>query len=112
MLILSYYIISGAHTYFGNTVTAISFVIFLIMFFFTPLFESYKLNYKDNLTPGIIPEAEAVVTPVVEAVPIGNASEFSIDTQKSVEPADLPVSSPENNIDIDKKIIGGKKRRS
>ena len=56
MLILSYYIISGAHTYFGNTVTAISFVIFLIMFFFTPLFESYKLNYKDNLTPGIIPE--------------------------------------------------------
>jgi len=112
MLILSYYIISGAHTYFGNTVTAISFVIFLIMFFFTPLFESYKLNYKDNLTPGIIPEAQATVTPIVEAVPIGNATEIGIDTQKSVEPADLPVSTPENNIDIDKKIIGGKKRRS
>jgi hypothetical protein len=114
MLILSYYIISGAHTYFGNTVTAISFVIFLIMFFFTPLFESYKLNYKDNLTPGIIPEAEAVPinTPVVDAiaVPIESAPEFSVDTQKTIEASDLPVSSTEN--DIDKKISGGKKRRS
>jgi hypothetical protein len=54
MLIISYFIISGANTYFGNVVTAISFAIFLIMYFFTPLFETYKLNYKDNLTPGII----------------------------------------------------------
>lgn len=70
MLIVSYYIISGANTYFGNTVTAISFVIFLIMFFFTPLFESYQLNYKDNITPGIITEVQAVsiITPVVGAV--------------------------------------------
>lgn len=113
MLILSYYIISGANTYFGNTVTAISFVIFLIMFFFTPLFESYKLNSKDNLTPGIIPEAQAVAinTPVVDAVPIPieSAPEFSVDTQKTIESADLPVSNPEN--DIDKKIGGGKKRK-
>uniref|UniRef100_A0A6C0HA89 Uncharacterized protein n=1 Tax=viral metagenome TaxID=1070528 RepID=A0A6C0HA89_9ZZZZ len=114
MLILSYYIISGAHTYFGNTVTAISFVIFLIMFFFTPLFESYKLNYKDNLTPGIIPEAQAVPinTPVVDAVPIPieGAPEFTVDTQNTIEAAHLSVSSPEN--EFDKKISGGKKRRS
>jgi hypothetical protein len=70
MLIVSYYIISGANTYFGNTVTAISFVIFLIMFFFTPLFESYQLNYKDNITPGIITEVQAVAInrAVVESV--------------------------------------------
>jgi len=114
MLIVSYYIISGANTYFGNTVTAISFVIFLIMFFFTPLFESYKLNSKDNLTPGIIPEATAVAinTPVVEAVPIHmeGAPEFNVDTQKTFESTDLPVSSPEN--EVDKQILtGGKKRR-
>lgn len=109
MLILSYYIISGANTYFGNTVTAISFVIFLIMFFFTPLFESYKLNSKDNLTPGIIPEAQAVAinTPVVEAVVQEEVSarvpEFSIDTKNLVE-------NSENN--VDKQILsGGKKRR-
>lgn len=109
MLILSYYIISGANTYFGNTVTAISFVIFLIMFFFTPLFESYKLNSKDNLTPGIIPEAQAVAinTPVVEAVVQEEVSarvpEFSIDTKNLVE-------NTENN--VDKQILsGGKKRR-
>lgn len=91
MLILSYYIISGANTYFGNTVTAISFVIFLIMFFFTPLFESYKLNYKDNITPGIIPEAVAtpihipVVGAVVQQEDTPSAPEYNIDTKNLVE---------------------------
>jgi hypothetical protein len=110
MLILSYYIISGAHTYFGNTVTAISFVIFLIMFFFTPLFESYKLNYKDNLTPGIIPEAEAVPinTPVVEAVPVGNVSEISADTKILVDNENLSPITREN--EVDKQILSGGKK--
>jgi hypothetical protein len=114
MLIVSYYIISGANTYFGNTVTAISFVIFLIMYFFTPLFESYKLNYKDNLTPGIIPEAVAtpIHIPVVEAEVTSNVPEFSVDeTNKLTDNKDLPVVTSENN--IDKQILsGGKKVRS
>ena len=111
MLIISYYIISGANTYFGNTVTAISFVIFLIMFFFTPLFESYKLNYKDNITPGIIPEAQAVAIniPVVEALPIESLPEISVDANKLNEPENLESRTSSLN-DLDKKISGGKKR--
>jgi hypothetical protein len=106
MLIISYYIISGANTYFGNTVTAISFVIFLIMFFFTPLFESYKLNYKDNITPGIIPEAVAtpihipVVGAVVQQEDTPSAPEYNIDTKNLVE-------NSENN--VGKQLSGGKK---
>jgi hypothetical protein len=76
------------------------------------LFESYKLNYKDNLTPGIIPEAEAVPinTPVVEAVPVGNVSEISADTKILVDNENLSPITREN--EVDKQILsGGKKRR-
>jgi hypothetical protein len=109
MLILSYYIISGANTYFGNTVTAISFVIFLIMFFFTPLFESYKLNYKDNITPGIIPEAVAtpihipLVGAVVQQEDTPSAPEYNLDTKNLVE-------NSKNN--VGKQLSGGKKIQS
>uniref|UniRef100_A0A6C0DF78 Uncharacterized protein n=1 Tax=viral metagenome TaxID=1070528 RepID=A0A6C0DF78_9ZZZZ len=52
MLIIAFFVIKGANDFFGNVAMVISIVIFLIMFFFTPLFEKYKLNYKDNLLPG------------------------------------------------------------
>lgn len=105
MLIISYYIISGANTYFGNTVTAISFVIFLIMFFFTPLFESYKLNYKDNITPGIIPEA--VATPI--DIPVVGAVVQQQDTPSVPDNIDTKnlVENSENN--VGKQLSGGKK---
>jgi hypothetical protein len=90
---------------------AISFVIFLIMFFFTPLFESYKLNSKDNLTPGIIPEAQAVTinTPIVEAVPVGSVPEITTDTKILLDTENLSQITREN--EVDKKIGGGKKRK-
>jgi hypothetical protein len=52
MLIIAFIIMSGTYKYFGNILLLISFVVFLIMFFFTPIFEKYKLNIKDNLLPG------------------------------------------------------------
>jgi hypothetical protein len=52
MLIIAFIIMAATYKYFGNIVTLISFVVFLIMFFFTPIFEKYKLNLKDNLLPG------------------------------------------------------------
>lgn len=52
MLLIAAIIIGATYNYFGNVMTLISFVIFLIMFFFTPLFEKYKLNIKDSLLPG------------------------------------------------------------
>lgn len=52
MLLIAAIIIGATYNYFGNVMTLISFVIFLIMFFFTPLFERYKLNVKDSLLPG------------------------------------------------------------
>ena len=52
MLLIAAIIIGATYSYFGNVMTLISFVVFLIMFFFTPLFERYKLNIKDSLLPG------------------------------------------------------------
>ena len=52
MLIIAFIIMAGTYKYFGNILTLISFVVFLIMFFFTPIFEGYKLNMKDSLLPG------------------------------------------------------------
>lgn len=52
MLLIAAIIIGATYSYFGNVMTLISFVVFLIMFFFTPLFERYKLNMKDSLLPG------------------------------------------------------------
>ena len=52
MLIIALIIISATYNFFGSVLTVVSIVVFLIMFFFTPIFERYKLNIKDNLLPG------------------------------------------------------------
>jgi len=103
MLLIAAIIIGATYSYFGNVMTLISFVVFLIMFFFTPLFERYKLNIKDSLLPGapvpvppndfdgdLIDEPVKPVTPETNVEPVSETnvepeSKTNVEKEEPVE---------------------------
>jgi hypothetical protein len=52
MYIVTYYMITGAYSNFGSTATGVSFIAFIILFFFTNIYKAYKPAAKDTATFG------------------------------------------------------------
>jgi len=53
MYVITYYLITNAHSYLGSVQSGIFLVLFIIMIFFTNFYKSYKPNAKDFATMGL-----------------------------------------------------------
>jgi hypothetical protein len=52
MYIITYYIVTGTYSNFGSIATGVSFIAFIILFFFTNIYKAYKPVGKDTASFG------------------------------------------------------------